>query len=86
MLDIQRRDTAALGSLPPVEFLRIQLAPLGNGEILCSLTATTVDEQEPELLDEEVACVRVRSLEEVLELIRQHVRIGVQTDAPRQAH
>lgn len=75
MLDIYRRDQAALASHPPVEFLRIQLAPLFGGEIFVSLTATTVDETEPGLLDQEIANARVSSVDELVALIREHVRM-----------
>jgi len=76
MLDIARRAAATLNPLPPVEFVRIQLAPMGDGQILVSLTATTVDETEPELLDQEIACERVRSLDDLFALIREHVRMN----------
>jgi hypothetical protein len=53
----------------------MELAPLIDGKILVSLTATTVDEQEPQLLDQEIACDRVASIEDVIALIRTHVRV-----------
>jgi hypothetical protein len=77
MLDIHPRESA--GSLPPVirgvEFFRIELAPLNDGNILVSLTATTVDDEEPQLLDQEIARDRVTSIDAVLALIRTHVRV-----------
>jgi hypothetical protein len=77
MLDIHTR--AAAGCRPPVirnaEFFRIELAPLIDGKILVSLTATTVDEQEPQLLDQEIACDRVTSIDDIIALIRTHVRV-----------
>jgi hypothetical protein len=77
MLDIHTR--AAAGCHPPVirnaEFFRIELAPLNDGKILVSLTATTVDEQESQLLDQEIACDRVASIDDVIALIRTHVRV-----------
>ena len=77
MLDIHTR--ASAGRSPPVirnvEFFRIELAPLDDGKIWVSLTATTVDEQEPQLLDQEIACDRVTSLDDVIALIRTHVRV-----------
>jgi hypothetical protein len=77
MLDIHTR--AAAGCHPPVirnaEFFRIELAPLNDGKILVSLTATTVDEQEPQLLDQEIACDRVTSIDDIIALIRTHVRV-----------
>ena len=77
MLDIHTR--AAASCHPPVirnaEFFRIELAPLNDGKILVSLTATTVDEQEPQLLDQEIACDRVTSVDDIIALIRTHVRV-----------
>jgi hypothetical protein len=77
MLDIYTRATARCQ--PPIirnaEFFRIELAPLFDGKILVSLTATTVDEQEPQLLDQEIACDRVGSIDEIIALIRKHVRV-----------
>ena len=61
---------------PPIEFVTIQLAPHADGRILVSLTATTVDEDEPQLLDQEIAHERVATLDELVALIRAHVRIG----------
>jgi hypothetical protein len=77
MLDIHPR--ASAGCQPPVirgvEFLRMELAPLIDGKILVSLTATTVDEEEPQLLDQEIACDRVVSIDDIVALIRTHVRV-----------
>ena len=78
MLDIQTRDPT--GRRPPVvqdvEFLRIELASLVDGSIHVSLTATTVDEDEPQLLDQEIVRDRVATIDDVLALIRAHVRIA----------
>lgn len=76
MLDIHRRDQAAPNALSGVEFVRIELAPLIDGKIFVSLTATTVDEDEPQLLDQEIASSHVSTMDEVLALIRTHVSIG----------
>ena len=77
MLDIQT-GAAAPPNAPtrPIEFVTIQLAPHADGTILVSLTATTVDEDEPQLLDQEIAHERVATLDELVALIRAHVRIG----------
>ena len=40
MLDIHRRKPAAANIPSTLEFLRIELAPLIDGEVLVSLTAT----------------------------------------------
>ena len=77
MLDIHTRQSAGckLPVIRGVEFFRIELAPLVDGNILVSLTATTVDEQEPQLLDQEIACDRVASIDDIIALIRTHVRV-----------
>ncbi len=80
MLDIYTAIPAGSKSQTPIvhsaEFLRIELSATHDGKILTSLTATTVDENEPELLDQEVACERLASIDEVLSLIKAHVRIA----------
>lgn len=73
MLDIQVRPHPARNSTPAVEFFRIELAPLAEGRVGVYMTATTVDEQGPELLDQEIVCDRVASIDDVLALIRAHV-------------
>jgi hypothetical protein len=84
MLDIQTR--ASAGRSPPVirnvEFFRIELAPLDDGSIHVSLTATTVDEEEPQLLDQEITCDRVATIDDVLALIRAHVHVGPRPGPP----
>ena len=60
-------------SLKAVEFFTIQLAQLSDGMIAVSLTATTVDEQEPELLNQEIVSERAASIEDAITLIRQSV-------------
>jgi hypothetical protein len=78
MLDIHARDPTGRALPLPygVEFVRIELAPLADGRVFASLTATTVDENEPQLLDQEIACENVASIEDVLALIRAHLSIG----------
>lgn len=56
-----------------VEFYTIELAHLADGTIHVSLTATTVDEEEPQLLSQEIACERVASLDDALTLIKREV-------------
>ena len=75
MFDIHARENSGSGSvIRNAEFFRIELAPLQDGGILASLTATTVDEDEPQLLDQEIAIERVATIEDVLELIRTYLR------------
>lgn len=83
MLDIHRAPTGA-PPFPSIEFLRIELSPLADGRVLVSLTATTVDDQTPELLDQEIACDRVATIDDVLALIRANVRIAA--PSPRKEH
>ena len=84
MLDIKTCEFA--GRSPPiirdVEFFRIELAPLDDGSIHVSLTATTVDETEPQLLDQEIARDRVATIDDVLSLIRAHVRVSPRPAPP----
>ncbi len=78
MLDIYGRAPAEHRApvVRNAEFFRIELAPLADGTIFVSLTATTVDEDEPQLLDKEIASDRVATIDELLALIRVHVRIA----------
>ena len=59
-----------------VDFFRIELAPLVDGKISVSMTATTVDEEEPQLLDQEVASERIGTIDELLALIQSRVRVS----------
>jgi hypothetical protein len=74
MLDIQMR--AADRMVGNVEFCRIELSPLQDGDVRVSLTATTVHETEPELLDQEIVCDRAATIDDIVALIRAHVRVG----------
>ena len=56
-----------------VEFYTIQLAQLADGTIHVALTATSVDETEPQLLSQEIANERVASFEDALALIREGI-------------
>ena len=60
-------------TLKAVEFFTIQLAELGDGMIAVSLTATTVDEEEPQLLNQEIISDRVASIEDALTLIKMSI-------------
>src|SRR4051794_40335810 len=64
MLDIYGRD-AAQGGKPVVqnaEFFRIELSPTDGGSVFVSMTATTVDDVEPQLLDQEIISERIATL------------------------
>lgn len=60
------------------EFYTIALAQLADGDLSITMTATTVDEQEPQLLDQEIIAERVPTLEGALALIRAGIgrRLG----------
>ncbi len=76
MLDMSGRPIAAPASpLSPinVEFYKIELARLQDGNIFVGLTATSFDEQEPQLLDQEITTERVATIDDALALIRASV-------------
>lgn len=80
MLDIYGRAPPKNGSpiIHNAEFFRVELAPLADGQLFVSLIATTVDEEEPQLLEQEIASDRVATIDDVLMLIRTHVRFAHQ--------
>jgi hypothetical protein len=78
MLDIRTRAAPGIAPISGVEFVRIELCPLADGRVFASMTATTVDERGPELLDQEIAREHVATIDDVLSLIRAHVNIAVQ--------
>lgn len=56
-----------------VEFYIIELAQLADGTFHVALTATTVDDEEPQLLSQEIASKCVVSLDEALAVIKESV-------------
>ena len=54
-----------------VEFYTIQLAQLADGAVYVSLTATMVDEEEPQLLSQEMIGECVASFKQALAVIEQ---------------
>ena len=56
-----------------VEFYTIELAQLADGTFHVSLTATTVDEEEPQLLCQDIASERVVSIDDALAVIKKGV-------------
>jgi DNA-directed RNA polymerase subunit RPC12/RpoP len=78
MLDIYAGTPAENGAptIRNAEFFRIELSGQRGGKILVSLTATTVDDEEPQLLDQEIARNSVSTIDDVLALIKAHVRIA----------
>jgi hypothetical protein len=76
MFDMTSRASAAPASPPftaEVEFYTIELARLQDGNIVVGLTATSFDEQEPQLLDQEIAAERVATIDDALALVRASV-------------
>ena len=53
-----------------VEFYTILLSHLADGAVFVEITATAVDDQEPQLLSQEITAGRLGSLDEALEAIR----------------
>ena len=56
-----------------VEFYTIELSQLPDGAIFVSMTATTVDEEEPQLLLQEITSERVASIDDALAVIKKGV-------------
>jgi hypothetical protein len=52
------------------EFFNIELAPLADGRVYVSMTATTVDDQEPQLLTQEMVRKTVATIDDALTVIR----------------
>lgn len=78
MIDIH--SPALAGHRAPVvrnaEFFRIELASLADGKVSVTLTATTVDDEDPQLLDQEIASDHVATIDELVAVIRAHVHIA----------
>jgi hypothetical protein len=73
MFDIQvtaapRRDPSS-----QIELFRIEFIPLLEGSVFVRMTATSLDEDGPELIDQEIACDNVATIDDVVALIRAHV-------------
>jgi hypothetical protein len=56
-----------------VEFYTIELSQLADGAMFVSMTATTVDEEEPQLLFQEITSERVASIDDALAVIKRGV-------------
>jgi hypothetical protein len=80
MLDIHGRSSAA--PTTPLEFLRIELSPSSDGTVFVALTATVLDPDEPQLLDQEIVSDKITALDQLLQLLRTYVRITAQEAAP----
>jgi hypothetical protein len=75
MLDIETGATAPQNA-PPIEFFTIQLMPLAEGGISASLRSTVFDETDFDLIDQDIATVRLSTLDELIALIGAHVPIA----------
>lgn len=64
----KRRDPPTI--IKSVEFFSIELAPLADGRVYVSMTATTVDDQEPQLLTQEIVRDTVATIDDALAVIR----------------
>lgn len=81
MLDTHGRASAAPPSSPsrttvPVEFYTVELARLEDGTVFVGLTATSFDEEEPQLLNQEIAAERVATIDDALALVRARVSLS----------
>ena len=56
-----------------VEFYTIELSRLPDGALFVSMMATTVDEEEPQLLSQEITSERVASIDDALAVIKKGV-------------
>jgi hypothetical protein len=53
------------------EFFNIELAPLTDGRVYVSMTATTVDDQEAQLLTQEIVRTTVATIDDALAVIKE---------------
>jgi hypothetical protein len=72
MLDTHGRASAAPPPSPP----RIPVPRLEDGTVFVGLTATSFDEEEPQLLNQEIAAERVATIDDALALIRARVSLS----------
>jgi hypothetical protein len=56
-----------------IEFYTVELARLVDGKLSVSITGTTVDEEEPQLLNQEIASRCVPNLDNALAVIKEAV-------------
>ena len=54
-----------------VEFYTVELSQLPDGAIFVSMMATTIDEEEPQLLSQEITSERVASIDDALAVIKK---------------
>ena len=68
MAGAKGRDPPAV--IKSVEFFSIELAPLADGRVYVSMTATTVDDQEPQLLTQEIVFDTAATMDDALRIIK----------------
>jgi hypothetical protein len=78
MFDNHGSASAAPVNFKSLEFFTIQLSPLADGNVFVAMTATTVDDQEAQLLNMEIASDRVATIDDALALIAERVRASSQ--------
>jgi hypothetical protein len=54
-----------------VEFYSVEIAELADGTFSVLMTATMVDDEEPQLLSQEIASDRVTSIDDALAVIKR---------------
>jgi len=72
-------------SFKSVEFFTIQLSPLADGAVFVAMTATTVDDEDAQLLNMEIASDRVATIDDALALITARVRASSQHSTAKDA-
>jgi hypothetical protein len=83
MLDIDSRPAAASPiSLKAIECLNIQISALADGAVFVSMTAITVDDEEPQLLTQEIASERVSTVDDALALVGERIRAVMAANHP----
>jgi hypothetical protein len=78
MFDKHGTAAAAPISFKALEFFTIQLSPLADGDVFVAMTATMVDDQEAQLLNQEIVSDRVATIDDALALISERVRASSQ--------
>jgi hypothetical protein len=81
MFDNDGRASATPISFKALEFFTIQLSPLADGDVFVAMTATMVDDQEAQLLNQEIVSDRVATIDDALTLISDRVRASSQQTA-----
>lgn len=74
MIDTPGPAAAAPFNFKALAFFTIQLSPLADGSVFIAMTATSIDDQEAQLLNQEIASQRVATLDEALAIVVERVR------------